>query len=136
MKDTIYDNPSLLYAHSSGIFPVRRIEKPWGAEELLACTDKYVMKFLHIKKGHRFSVQYHERKEETMYCLEGKCVIELRQLDSEKIEWIQLEPGASVHITPYTVHAVEALTDVTLIEASTPELDDVVRLEDRYGRTP
>lgn len=112
-----------------------RIEKPWGHELIWARTDRYVGKILHVKAGHALSLQYHERKDETIHVLRGR----LRFLvgpSARELEEVALEEGQSYRIRPGTVHRMEAITDCDLLEASTPDLDDVVRLEDRYGRAP
>jgi mannose-6-phosphate isomerase len=111
----------------------RRVEKPWGHELIWAETDLYVGKILHVKAGHALSLQYHERKDETIHLLRG----ELRFLAGgapDAVEAVALREGDSFRIRPGTVHRMEAVTDVDILEASTPHLDDVVRLEDRYGR--
>jgi len=114
-----------------GAFSPRCIDKPWGYELLLAHTDKYVGKILFIEKGHRLSKQYHKVKDETLYILEG--VLTLLTNDSEYSETHQ--PGISIHIPPGTIHRLEAHHgDVRILEVSTPELDDVVRLADDYKR--
>jgi len=110
-----------------------RVEKPWGYELIWANTDRYVGKILHVEAGHALSLQYHERKDETIHLLRG----EMRFWAGpsvEELEEVRLPEGASFHVTPGTVHRMEAVTDVDILEASTPDLDDVVRLEDRYGR--
>lgn len=111
----------------------RRVEKPWGHELIWAETDRYVGKILHVKAGHALSLQYHEVKDETMHLLRGRMRLVIGPSTSE-LETIELEEGQSIRIRPPTVHRVEAITDVDILEASTPHLDDVVRLEDRYGR--
>ena len=111
----------------------RRVDKPWGHELIWAHTDRYVGKILHVKAGHALSLQYHERKDETIHLLRG----ELRFFAGPSVEELKLVPlreGESFHVTVGTVHRMEAVTDVDILEASTPDLDDVVRLEDRYGR--
>jgi mannose-6-phosphate isomerase len=116
----------------SGRTDVRTVPKPWGHETIWAHTDRYVGKILHIKAGHALSVQYHERKDETVYLLSGEikyCV----DVDGE-LRDVGLRVGESFHVTPGTVHFMEAVTDCDVLEASTPDLDDVVRLTDRYGR--
>ena len=116
----------------SGRKDVRTVPKPWGHETIWAHTDRYVGKILHIKAGHALSVQYHERKDETVHLLSGEiryCV----DVDGE-LRDVGLKPGESFHVTPGTVHFMEAVTDCDVLEASTPDLDDVVRLTDRYGR--
>jgi mannose-6-phosphate isomerase len=116
----------------SGRAEVRTVDKPWGRETIWAHTERYVGKIIHIKAGHALSVQYHERKDETVYLLRGEiryCV----QVDGE-LRDVGLRVGDAFRVTPGTVHFMEAVTDCDVLEASTPELDDVVRLKDRYGR--
>lgn len=116
----------------SGRTDVTIVPKPWGHEVIWAHTDRYVGKILHIKAGHALSVQYHQRKDETVYLLSG----ELRywvKLDDEMRD-MKLTVGEAFRITPGTIHYMEAVTDCDVLEASTPDLDDVVRLSDRYGR--
>ncbi|MFH1541090.1 MAG: cupin [Elusimicrobiota bacterium] len=113
------------------------VKKPWGKETWFAHTKKYVGKFLFIKKGHRLSRQYHKIKHETIYTLKGKYIMELSclaksSLRSEKI----MKEGSVIVIPPKKIHRMYAkFCDVTLLEVSTPEVWDVVRLEDDYGRT-
>jgi mannose-6-phosphate isomerase len=116
----------------SGRSEVKHVPKPWGHETIWAHTDRYVGKILHIKAGHALSVQYHERKDETVYLLSGELTYWVQQDGAMKD--MKLRQGESFRITPGTIHYMEAVTDVDVLEASTPELDDVVRLEDRYGR--
>jgi len=111
---------------------VTRVDKPWGYELHWAKTDRYVGKVLHVKAGHALSLQYHNRKDETMYLYSGSMVLETEQ--QGQLVKRQMQPGDSVHITPKTVHRITAVEDCDVLEVSTPELDDVVRLEDRYGR--
>jgi mannose-6-phosphate isomerase-like protein (cupin superfamily) len=118
----------------SGRAPVTRVEKPWGHELIWAHTDRYVGKILHIKAGQALSVQYHERKDETVHLLSGEMVYWVQLPGDTKLRDQQLRPGDSFRITPGTIHYMEAVTDCDVLEASTPELDDVVRLKDRYGR--
>jgi mannose-6-phosphate isomerase-like protein (cupin superfamily) len=110
----------------------RRVDKPWGHELIWAHTDRYVGKILHIEPGHLLSLQYHEKKDETIYVLRGEIVFRVQE-DGELVERPMRE-GERYHITPGTVHQMEATVVTDLLEVSTPELDDVVRLEDRYGR--
>lgn len=108
--------------------------KPWGREIWFAATASYAGKILELKKGRRFSLQYHEKKEETQYVYSGKIRFtygDSRDQLKEKI----LEPGAAIHIHPGMIHRVEAMEDTQIFEVSTPELDDVVKLEDDYGRS-
>jgi len=111
-----------------------RVEKPWGHELIWARTDRYVGKILHIKAGHALSLQYHNVKDETVHVLSGR--MRFQTGAGEKLEDRVLEAGESFHITPLLRHRMIAETDCDVLEASTPELDDVVRLEDRYGRAP
>ena len=112
---------------------VTRVDKPWGHEIIWAKTERYVGKVLFVKAGERLSLQYHERKDETVYVMSGKMVFEVGPKDGEREDLI-MKPGDSYHITPHTVHRMIAIEDTHILEASTPELDDVVRLEDKYGR--
>jgi mannose-6-phosphate isomerase len=114
-------------------FTAQRFEKPWGHERLWAWTDKYVGKLIHVKAGESLSLQYHERKDETISLLSGRVEIEYGS-DESALERGILEPGDCFRVKPLTRHRLTALEDSDLLEASTPELDDVVRLEDRYGR--
>ena len=111
----------------------RFVEKPWGHEEIFAETDRYVGKLLVVKAGESLSMQYHEVKEETLRIFDGSIAF-FTGPDVDHIERIDLGPGDVFHIPPGCVHRMEALTDCTMLEVSTPELDDVVRLNDRYGR--
>ena len=112
---------------------VDRVEKPRGHELIWANTDRYVGKILHVKAGHALSLQDHERKDETIHLLRGRMRFWAGS-SQEALEEIELAEGDSFHVTPGTVHRMEAVTDVDMLEASTPDLTDVVRLEDRYGR--
>ncbi|HEU4630603.1 MAG TPA: cupin domain-containing protein [Gemmatimonadaceae bacterium] len=116
----------------SGRVAVRTVPKPWGHETIWAHTDRYAGKILHIKAGHALSVQYHERKEETVYLLAGELIYRVQEGD--ELRDVGLRAGESFRVTPHTVHQMEAVTDCDVLEVSTPELDDVVRLSDRYGR--
>lgn len=118
----------------SGRAPVTRVEKPWGHELIWAHTDRYVGKVLHIKAGQALSVQYHERKDETVHLLSGEMIYWVQLPGDTELRDQQLRTGDSFRITPGTIHYMEAITDCDVLEASTPELDDVVRLKDRYGR--
>jgi mannose-6-phosphate isomerase len=113
---------------------VRRVEKPWGHEIHFALVDgKYCGKALHVMEGQALSLQYHERKEETISVQSGRLLFEVGQSE-DALESFELFPGESVHLLPGTRHRMTALIDTVVLEASTTELDDVVRLEDRYGR--
>ena len=113
--------------------PVSTVVKPWGGEELLAHTDLYALKSIHVRVGTRPSLQYHERKSESLYLLSGLMKIELGDSKDSLVE-DQLHPGETVDIPKGRIHRVTAIEDSVLIEVSTPELDDVVRVEDDYGR--
>lgn len=113
----------------------RRVEKPWGHELIWADTDEYVGKLLHIKAGEALSLQYHERKDETIHLLSGQMRFSAGSSETD-LEDIDLRAGESFHVSTGTVHRMVAITDCDVLEASTPHLDDVVRLEDRYGRAP
>jgi len=110
---------------------MRIVQKPWGHEEIWAQTNKYVGKFLFINPGNRLSRQYHVKKEETIRVLEGELHLET----GEERKLTILVPGQTFHVTPGTIHRFGAKTVRTvLVEVSTPEIDDVVRLEDDYSR--
>ena len=111
---------------------VTRVEKPWGYELHWARTERYVGKLIHINKGHALSLQYHNIKDETIFLWSGRLLFEIEK-DGELVAR-ELEKGESVHVTPHTVHRMTAIEDADVFEVSTPELHDVVRLEDRYGR--
>ncbi len=120
-------------AATSGRREVRTVQKPWGHETIWAHSDRYVGKILHIRAGEALSVQYHERKDETVYLLSGELIYRVA-LEGEELQDVRLRQGESFRIVPHTVHQMEAVTDCDVLEACTPELDDVVRLTDRYGR--
>ncbi len=115
-------------------FSPRRVEKPWGWELVWAETDDYVGKLLFVRAGEALSLQYHEVKDESWLVREGRAVLELSEV-GEELEPIEIEPGDAFRFRPGTVHRVTAVEDLLVIEVSTPHLDDVVRLDDRYGRT-
>jgi len=113
---------------------VRRVEKPWGHEVIFAHTGRYAGKLLRVEAGHALSLQYHERKEETLYLASGHCEFVVEE-DGAMISR-QLGPGDCYHVLPGTKHRMIAGPQgCEFIEVSSPELDDVVRLEDLYGRT-
>lgn len=113
----------------------RRVEKPWGYEIIWAETDNYVGKILHINAGEALSLQYHELKDETICVLNGEMKF-LAGPSAEEMEEYIMKQDDRFHTRPGTVHRMIAITDCDILEASTPHLQDVVRLEDRYGRTP
>ena len=137
----------------SGKVEVRTVPKPWGHETIWASNEKYVGKILHIKAGHALSVQYHNLKDETIHLLSGKMIYRVGAMEDggsridaaagsrpqppgakPSLTVVQLNAGESFRNEPGTIHQMEAVTDCVLLEASTPHLDDVVRLSDRYGR--
>jgi mannose-6-phosphate isomerase len=111
----------------------RRVAKPWGYELIWAEGGRYAGKILHIEGTHQLSYQYHQRKEETIHILAGTLDLEVAAPDGER-QTIRLTPGQSFHIPPLLRHRMIAVETCDVLEVSTPELDDVVRLEDRYGR--
>ena len=111
---------------------VTRVEKPWGYELHWARTDRYVGKLIHVNRGHALSLQYHNQKDETIYLWSGKLLFEIEE--NGTLTKREMMPGEAVHVTPKTVHRMTAIEDADIFEVSTPELHDVVRLEDRYGR--
>ena len=111
----------------------RYLEKPWGGELWFAHTDRYAGKLLHVKAGGRLSVQYHRSKDETSYLLSGRIVLSTGE-SADALVRAELEPGVAWRNEPGQVHSVEGLEDSVILEVSTPELDDVVRLADDYGR--
>jgi mannose-6-phosphate isomerase-like protein (cupin superfamily) len=111
-----------------------RVEKPWGYELIWAKTGLYVGKLLVVQAGHELSLQFHREKDESWYVLEGRAKLEFAAAGEKATSNEVVKPGAAFRITPGTVHRVRALEDTTILEVSTPHLDDVVRLEDTYGR--
>lgn len=114
-------------------FAPQRTEKPWGYELLLARTDRYVGKILHVAAGHALSLQYHVQKDETIFLHAGRAVMHFHD-DAGQPGARPMAPGDSFHVPPGSVHRIEAVDDCDFFEVSTPQLDDVVRLDDRYGR--
>ena len=113
---------------------IRRVPKPWGEEIIFAHTERYAGKVLRILAGEALSLQYHERKDESLYLYQGSLRLLVRSGPDAPETETRLEAGAAVRFPPGTRHRMEAITECVLFEVSTPELDDVVRLEDRYGR--
>lgn len=115
---------------------MRIVKKPWGHEEIWAETDKYLGKILYISAGKRLSLQYHERKMETIRVLQGTLKVVLQHPGDGPLYDLILKEGAIYHVAPKTVHRFCALDeDVAIVEVSTPEIDDVIRLEDDYARS-
>jgi quercetin dioxygenase-like cupin family protein len=110
-----------------------RVEKPWGWELWWAHTERYVGKILHINRGAALSYQFHRKKDETIYMLKGELALEFAP-GGGRVQRRTLRPGDALHIRPGDHHRMTAITPCDVLEASTPEVDDVVRLEDRYGR--
>lgn len=119
-------------APASGRVEVVVVPKPWGYERIWARSDRYVGKVLHINAGEELSLQYHNKKDETVHLLTGELVYRVK-LGGE-LEDVKLKKGESFRITPGTVHQMYAVTDCDILEVSTPETDDIVRLSDKYGR--
>lgn len=115
-------------------FEPRRVDKPWGYELIWALTDVYCGKFLHVNAGHSLSLQFHERKDEAWLIQAGRAKLELGAAGDAVLREEVVGPGAAFHYPPGTVHRLTALEDTDILEVSTPQLDDVVRLEDAYGR--
>ena len=111
----------------------RRVEKPWGYELWWAVTPHYAGKILHVDAGQSLSLQSHREKDESSYLLSGRLRL-TRGPSAEELTTEEVGPGFAWHVEPGTVHSIEALEDADVIEVSTPQLDDVVRLRDRYGR--
>jgi mannose-6-phosphate isomerase-like protein (cupin superfamily) len=121
------DQPKIKRADES------RVDKPWGYEIRWAVTDRYLGKTLHVRKGEALSLQYHEVKDEWLLVSEGAVDIEVGGLEG-KLEKVRMSKGDSVHLPSRTRHRITAVEEADIFEVSTPEIDDVVRLEDRYGR--
>ena len=115
-------------------FEPRRVEKPWGWELIWAHTDAYVGKLLFVKAGEALSLQFHNVKDESWYVESGRAELELGERGDAVLKREVIVPGTCFHFRPGTVHRVRALEDTLIVEVSTPHLDDVVRLEDAYGR--
>ncbi len=121
-------------ARQKWVRPVTLVDKPWGHEEIFALAEgKFCGKTLHVKAGHALSLQYHECKEETISVQSGRALLEVGRSEAA-LDSFELRAGDCVHLEPGVRHRVTALTDLLLLEASTTELNDVVRIEDRYGR--
>jgi mannose-6-phosphate isomerase-like protein (cupin superfamily) len=116
-------------------FEQRRIEKPWGYELIWALSDDYCGKILFVRAGHSLSLQFHREKDESWLVQDGRAKVELGAVGDSVLKEEVVGPGAAFRFRPGTVHRVTALEDTTILEASTPQLEDVVRLEDAYGRS-
>jgi mannose-6-phosphate isomerase len=115
-------------------FSPRKVEKPWGSELIWAESEEYVGKILFVRAGQSLSLQFHNVKDESWYVQEGRAELELGAVGQKLLDNEVIGAGACFRFRPGTVHRVTALEDTTIVEVSTPHLDDVVRLEDRYGR--
>ena len=115
-------------------FQTRKVEKPWGWELIWAVADQYVGKVLFVEAGHSLSLQFHREKDESWYVQSGRAKLELGDVGQAVLNEEVITAGAAFRYPPGTVHRVTALEDTTILEVSTPHLDDVVRLEDKYGR--
>ena len=115
-------------------FEPRRVEKPWGWELIWAHAEAYVGKILFVRAGHSLSLQFHREKDEAWYVESGRAKLELGDSGDAVLNTEVIAAGACFRFRPGTVHRVTALEDTTILEVSTPQLDDVVRLEDAYGR--
>jgi mannose-6-phosphate isomerase len=115
-------------------FEPQRVEKPWGHELIWALSEDYAGKLLSVKAGHKLSLQFHRQKDESWYLLEGRAEVEFAGPGEGVTISEVIVPGAAFRIRPGTVHRIRALEDSVMLEVSTPHLDDVVRLEDQYGR--
>ena len=111
-----------------------QVDKPWGYELIWARTDRYVGKILHVNKGHGLSCQYHNVKDETLHVLRGEVIVTLGPPEAV-VERRTLRAGQTMHIPAKLIHQMDAVVDSDVLEASTPELDDLVRIKDPYGRT-
>jgi mannose-6-phosphate isomerase len=115
-------------------FDVRKVEKPWGYELIWALTDVYCGKVLFVTAGHSLSLQFHREKDESWLVQSGRAKLELGEVGETVLKEEIIVAGNAFHYAPGTVHRVTAIEDTTILEVSTPHLDDVVRLEDAYGR--
>ncbi|HET7127979.1 MAG TPA: hypothetical protein VFJ93_02765 [Gaiellaceae bacterium] len=127
------DSPNLASLDRWG-FDVRRVDKPWGHELIWALTEYYCGKVLFVRAGHALSLQFHREKDESWLVQSGRAKLELGDAGQAALAEEVVGPGYAFHYSPGTVHRVTALEDTTILEVSTPQLDDVVRLEDAYGR--
>ncbi len=134
MRDGMRDRAVVTEAEARVSGVPYRVEKPWGYELIWAKADRYVGKILHIEPGHVLSLQYHNKKDESIYVLLGEIILRIQE--GETLRERRVRAGEAFHIPPKQIHQFEAVSVTDLLEASTPELDDVVRLKDRYGRVP
>ncbi len=133
LDDLSIDSPNIT-SLDRWTFDVRRVEKPWGHELIWALTDSYCGKLLFVRAGASLSLQFHKEKEESWLVHSGRAKLELGDAGKAVLQQEVVTAGSAFHYRPGTVHRVTALEDTTILEVSTPHLDDVVRLEDLYGR--
>ena len=133
MSDRRLSSPNLTGVEQFAFEP-ERVDKPWGHELIWALSDAYAGKLLSVNAGHELSLQFHREKDESWYVLEGRAELELAAAGEKTTSVEVVTSGSAFRITPGTVHRVRALEDTVILEVSTPQLDDVVRLEDAYGR--
>jgi mannose-6-phosphate isomerase len=133
VSDRRLSSPNLKGIEQFRFEPVR-VEKPWGYELIWALTEEYAGKLLSVNAGHQLSLQFHTEKDESWYVLEGRAELEFAGAGEKTTTAEVVTPGAAFRITPGTVHRIRALEDTLVLEVSTPHLDDVIRLEDVYGR--
>ena len=115
-------------------FETKRVDKPWGYELIWALTDAYCGKILFVRAGESLSLQFHREKDESWYVQSGRVELQVGAAGDAVLQTEVLAPGAALRLRPGTVHRVKALEDTSILEVSTPQLEDVVRLEDSYGR--
>ena len=127
------DSPNI-HSLDHWAFEVKKVEKPWGHELIWALSDTYCGKVLFVKAGAALSLQFHNEKDESWLVQSGRAKLELGEVGQQVLSEEVIGPGAAFRYRPGTVHRVTAIEDTTIIEVSTPHLDDVVRLEDLYGR--
>jgi mannose-6-phosphate isomerase len=133
VSDRRLSSPNLTGVDHFAFLP-RRVEKPWGHELIWALTDDYCGKVLFVRAGHSLSLQFHREKDEAWYVQSGRAKLELGEAGQATLAEEIVSAGASFRLPPGTVHRITALEDTTVLEVSTPHLDDVVRLDDEYGR--
>lgn len=134
MSDRRLSSPNLKGIEQFAFEP-ERVDKPWGYELIWALTERYAGKLLSVTAGQSLSLQFHREKDESWYVLEGRAELELAAAGEKATCSEVVTPGAAFHITPGTVHRIRALEDTVIVEVSTPQLGDVIRLEDEYGRS-
>jgi mannose-6-phosphate isomerase len=133
VADQDLSSPNLIGVERFAV-EARRVEKPWGHEVIWALTDKYCGKLLFVRAGEALSLQFHSVKDESWLVHEGRVELELARAGEAVTAREIVGPGAAFRLEPGTVHRLMAIEDTTVFEVSTPDLDDIVRLEDRYGR--